>query len=296
MHAAGYCLDPQFHGHVSDLQRDPENQHILDELLGDGLFKMFRTILGSDEACSTAKQQWADYQTKSGAFSRLTPTDWDSAQNMAAWQWWNTHGSCAAALCKVAIRVLAQPSSSSACEQNWSAFDFIHSKRRNRLQPQRASDLVYVFRNLRALAANTISTPKQPFRSWEFDVGKGRGMQLEPSNEDSDDAEMAECEEEGGEGDDTSVTSRSECGDGSVSDYDELGGRSSSSVQSDSDGEVPSDALGGGEGATEADDDAGGDETGGDAAGGLRRGNRKRNPNTMLEGTYVTGPARRRKH
>jgi len=35
---------------------------------------------------------------------------------------------------KVAVRVLSQVSSASACERNWSTFDFIHSKKRNRLK------------------------------------------------------------------------------------------------------------------------------------------------------------------
>ena len=36
------------------------------------------------------------------------------------------------------------------CERNWSAFDFIHSKKRNKLSPAKAEELVYVFSNLRA--------------------------------------------------------------------------------------------------------------------------------------------------
>ena len=32
---------------------------------------------------------------------------------------------------------------------NWSAYDFVHSKKRNRLGPDRARDLVYVFTNMR---------------------------------------------------------------------------------------------------------------------------------------------------
>ena len=38
-------------------------------------------------------------------------------------------------------------SSSGATERVWSTYDFIHNKKRNRLAPQRANDLVYVFRN-----------------------------------------------------------------------------------------------------------------------------------------------------
>jgi hypothetical protein len=42
-----------------------------------------------------------------------------------------------------------QVTSSSAAERNWSTYDFIHSKKRNRLTEDRARDLVYVHSNLR---------------------------------------------------------------------------------------------------------------------------------------------------
>ena len=48
---------------------------------------------------------------------------------------------------RFAVKVLSQCSSSSACERNWSAFDFIHNNKRYRLLPSRARDLVYVFTN-----------------------------------------------------------------------------------------------------------------------------------------------------
>ena len=49
----------------------------------------------------------------------------------------------------MAVQVLAQVASVSACERNWSTYDFIHSRKRNKLQPQRAGKLVRVFTNLR---------------------------------------------------------------------------------------------------------------------------------------------------
>ncbi|XP_027169431.1 uncharacterized protein LOC113769158 [Coffea eugenioides] len=42
-----------------------------------------------------------------------------------------------------------QPASSSGCECNWSVFERIHTKKRNRLEHQRLNDLVYVHYNLR---------------------------------------------------------------------------------------------------------------------------------------------------
>jgi hypothetical protein len=47
-----------------------------------------------------------------------------------------------------AIRVLSQGSSASACERNWSSFNHIHSKKRNRLLSGKLEDLVYVHSNL----------------------------------------------------------------------------------------------------------------------------------------------------
>ncbi|XP_025703545.1 uncharacterized protein [Arachis hypogaea] len=46
------------------------------------------------------------------------------------------------------VCLLYQTSYSSGCERNWSLFEQIHSKRRNRLEYQRLSDIVYVTYNL----------------------------------------------------------------------------------------------------------------------------------------------------
>jgi hypothetical protein len=51
----------------------------------------------------------------------------------------------------VAQKVLSQISCASMCERKWSTYDFIHNKKRNRLRPNRANDLVEVFSNLRLI-------------------------------------------------------------------------------------------------------------------------------------------------
>ncbi|CAN1821566.1 hypothetical protein LINPERHAP1_LOCUS29567 [Linum perenne] len=51
-------------------------------------------------------------------------------------------------LLNIAIRLLSQTSSSSGCERNWSVFERIHTKRRNRLEHKRLSDLVFVHYNM----------------------------------------------------------------------------------------------------------------------------------------------------
>lgn len=50
---------------------------------------------------------------------------------------------------KFAIRVLSQTCSASGCERNWSLFERIHTKKRNRLEQKRLNDLVFVQYNLR---------------------------------------------------------------------------------------------------------------------------------------------------
>ena len=66
-----------------------------------------------------------------------------------ATHWWESFGSQTPQLQKFAIRVLSQTCSSSGCERNWSVFERIHTKKRNRLEQKRLNDLVFVQYNLR---------------------------------------------------------------------------------------------------------------------------------------------------
>ncbi|KAG5549646.1 hypothetical protein RHGRI_014825 [Rhododendron griersonianum] len=49
---------------------------------------------------------------------------------------------------RLAIRVLSGTCSATGCERNWSIFDIVHSKRRNRLETQRMNALVFVKYNI----------------------------------------------------------------------------------------------------------------------------------------------------
>lgn len=63
--------------------------------------------------------------------------------------WWATYGCAVATLQKLATRILALTSSSSDCERNWSSFEGIHTKKRNKLDVNRLNSLVYVQFNAR---------------------------------------------------------------------------------------------------------------------------------------------------
>ena len=81
--------------------------------------------------------------------------------------WWLVRGSSTPNVQKIALKLLGQPCSSSRCERNWSAYSFIHSLRRNKIQPQRAEDLVFVHNNLRLLSRKSDQYMKGETRLWD---------------------------------------------------------------------------------------------------------------------------------
>ena len=64
-------------------------------------------------------------------------------------EWWIMYGTDAPTVRKLAIKVLSQTTSSSACERNWSTFALIHTKQRNRLAHSRLEKLVYCYYNMK---------------------------------------------------------------------------------------------------------------------------------------------------
>ena len=81
--------------------------------------------------------------------------------------WWLVHGINAPILQKIALKLLAQPCSSSCCERNWSTYSFIHSLKRNKMTPHRAEDLVFVHSNLRLLSRNTPQYHQEETKMWD---------------------------------------------------------------------------------------------------------------------------------
>ncbi|CAH1438747.1 unnamed protein product [Lactuca virosa] len=63
---------------------------------------------------------------------------------LAPTKWWMQYGSSAPILKNFDVKVLSLTCSSSGCERNWSVFEHIHSKKRNRLERQKLNDLVYI--------------------------------------------------------------------------------------------------------------------------------------------------------
>ena len=129
------------------------------------LLKVVQDTYASDAAAAQrARQQYASYKAKEGLFGQAAAEE--DAKAMPAWQWWQLYGAGAPELRKVAMRVLSQVASSSACERCWSVYDFIHSARRNRLAPARAEKLVRIYMNLRLVEATSSPFFEERFIDW----------------------------------------------------------------------------------------------------------------------------------
>ncbi|KAK3119406.1 hypothetical protein QOZ80_9BG0719220 [Eleusine coracana subsp. coracana] len=75
----------------------------------------------------------------------------DQLRMMSQTKWWGTYGTQVPTLQKMAIRILYLTSSASGCERNWSCYEGIQTKKRNKLTVERSEQLVYVrFNNLHA--------------------------------------------------------------------------------------------------------------------------------------------------
>ena len=89
-----------------------------------------------------------DMKAASVQSTKMTPDIIEQARKLAAWKWWKAFGHSWPHLRWFAMRVLAQGASACACERGWSAYEWMHSKKRNRLSVVRADKLVRAYTNL----------------------------------------------------------------------------------------------------------------------------------------------------
>ncbi|EOY24462.1 HAT transposon superfamily [Theobroma cacao] len=96
--------------------------------------------------------------------------------------WWASYGYEIPTLQRVAIRILSQPCSSHWCRWNWSTFESIHTKKRNKVELEKFNDLVFVHCNLCLQAICHSRDGKcKPVIFDEIDVSSVWSSELEPS-------------------------------------------------------------------------------------------------------------------
>ncbi|KAF8380752.1 hypothetical protein HHK36_028242 [Tetracentron sinense] len=66
------------------------------------------------------------------------------ANEMNGNKWWRSFGSSTPHVQKLALQILGLTCSANGCECNWSVFEHIHTKKRNKLEQKKLNDLIYV--------------------------------------------------------------------------------------------------------------------------------------------------------
>ncbi|XP_027177656.1 uncharacterized protein LOC113776795 [Coffea eugenioides] len=138
LHAAGYYLNPQF-------QYSPDFQS--DANIKRGLYDCIAKMVPESGERVKIDLQLDDFRHANGLFGHENAVLTRNKKSPA--DWWESYGDECPELKNFAIRILSLTCSSSGCERNWSAFELVHSKRRNRLAQKRMNDLVFVMYNLK---------------------------------------------------------------------------------------------------------------------------------------------------
>lgn len=158
IHRAAYALDPEHQAHRWNT----------DTWIIDGLEDVIARYYGEDmEAIAAASRQLEAYRTRKGRVG--CPACVANMKLMSSWSWWSKYGGHVPQLQAVAMEILSLVSGACSCERTWSAYEFIHSKKRNKLSSSKAEELVYVFSNLRLLRKLTTANYTEVFYQWQND-------------------------------------------------------------------------------------------------------------------------------
>uniref|UniRef100_A0A803M2T3 DUF659 domain-containing protein n=1 Tax=Chenopodium quinoa TaxID=63459 RepID=A0A803M2T3_CHEQI len=107
----------------------------------------------NDTKKTSLRQQMLDAVVEQAGEENVVQVVTDNAANYKAvgeklmekrTDWWESYGDECLELQRFAIRIFSLTCSSSGCERNWSAFEIVHTKKRNRLHQQRMNDLVFI--------------------------------------------------------------------------------------------------------------------------------------------------------
>ncbi|KAI8540876.1 hypothetical protein RHMOL_Rhmol08G0019000 [Rhododendron molle] len=137
LHAAAYYLNPKFQ-YSETFKADRE--------VRKGLYTTIERMYPDMDTRLIIDEQLEKFKNAEGMFGMdMAKLTRDKKQPAL---WWESFGEECKELQRLAIRVLSGTCSATGCERNWSIFDIVHSKRRNRLETQRMNALVFVKYNI----------------------------------------------------------------------------------------------------------------------------------------------------
>ncbi|XP_010445192.1 PREDICTED: uncharacterized protein LOC104727821 [Camelina sativa] len=148
LHWVAYFLNPYYFYKDSSIQFDRD--------VVTATFKCVDAFFPNDLNTQTfvINTELSMYTRKEGNFGHPTAIKGCSKndENFDPVQWWNFYGVEVPKLQTMAKKILSLTTSSSGCERNWSTFEGVHTKKRNKLETKRLNNLVYVQFNMRLLA------------------------------------------------------------------------------------------------------------------------------------------------
>ncbi|KAK2664975.1 hypothetical protein Ddye_003549 [Dipteronia dyeriana] len=138
LHAAAYFMNPQFQ-YSDDFSTHSE--------LRSGLYQVMDKLIVDLEERELANIQLDAFVDKKGVFGYSIAQS--TINKRSPIDWWNAFGHETPELKKFAVKVLSLTCVASGCECNWSTFNQVHTKKRNRLTTLKMHKLVYILYNKR---------------------------------------------------------------------------------------------------------------------------------------------------
>ncbi|XP_043714752.1 uncharacterized protein LOC122663117 [Telopea speciosissima] len=133
-----YHLNPKYHyKHQIEIQID----------LINAVHRVVERLEADADAQVIINSEMKFFWDATGSFGRTVAIS--ARETTYVVEWWLQYSTDSSNLAKIARKVLSQTSSTTGCKRNWSTFNLIHSKRRNRLGTKRLEDLVYVYYKMR---------------------------------------------------------------------------------------------------------------------------------------------------
>nr|KAJ0214155.1 hypothetical protein LSAT_V11C400201400 [Lactuca sativa] len=140
LHLTAYLLNPYY------LYKNPEIQNDID--VTDAIVDFVDTMYPGDHSLQNhiVMVELPVYMGKEENFSREIAIKGCEVNNdkFDPANWWVAYGASTPQLRKIATRILSLTTSSSGCERNWSTFEGVHTKKRNRLETSKLNNLVFV--------------------------------------------------------------------------------------------------------------------------------------------------------
>ncbi|XP_052736666.1 uncharacterized protein LOC108336588 [Vigna angularis] len=160
LHAAAYFLNPHFH-YEPNFRSDDGGE------VKEGLYFCMRRLIPDMAERRKINLQIVEFHNARGLFGMEDAKECRKELNPG--EWWDMFGDGTPKLKRFAIRIISLTCSSSGCERNWSSFEMVHTKRRNRLHQKKMNDLVYVMYNSKLKSRQIRKTITLPFDDIESD-------------------------------------------------------------------------------------------------------------------------------